>query len=167
MHKLDFYISNSVIIVRTLIFAAFFALSSGFVAEHFFKLQPCSLCLYQQYTFMSICIVGCVASLASFFKAHSKKVSLLLAILFLINAGIALYQVAVEQRWVEPPTQCKSKKLAGNSIEELREELLNTDVVRCDQVQWSFLGISMAGYNVLYCLFWSLLAFYFLKRQKK
>jgi disulfide bond formation protein DsbB len=27
-----------------------------------------------------------------------------------------------------------------------------TPVVRCDQVAWSFLGLSMAGYNVLISL---------------
>ncbi len=167
MHQLNSFFSTPKILPRVLIFASFLALMSGLVAEYVFKLRPCSLCLYQQYVFISICFVGCSASLMPFFKTHSKKISLILAVLFVINAGIAFYQVAVEHRWVEAPSQCQSKKLSGNSIEELREELLNTDVVRCDQIQWSLFGISMAGYNVIYSLFWGLFAFYFLRRHKQ
>ena len=147
--------------------AAFLSLLSGFVAEHFFKLRPCSLCLFQQYVFMAICLIGCAAILLPFLRGHTKKISLFLAILYVINAGIAFYQVAVEHHWVEPPTQCQNKKLSGNSIEEMREQLLNTETVRCDHVQWSLFGISMAGYNALYCLFLGIIAFYFLRRQKK
>lgn len=146
--------------------AAFLALVSGFIAEHFFKLRPCSLCLFQQYIFMAICLIGCAQLFLPFLKAASQKITFLLAILYIINSGIAFYQVAVEHHWVAPPSQCQHKKLSGNSIEEMREQLLNTEVVRCDQVQWSFLGISMAGYNTLYCLFWGIVAFYLFRKPK-
>lgn len=163
MGKINFL--SSKLLILTL--AAFFALLSGFVAEHFFKLRPCLLCLFQQYTFIVIVSVGCSAIFLPFLKGHTRKISFLLAILYVINAGIAFYQVAVEHRWIEPPSQCQSKKLSGNSIEEMREQLLNTETVRCDHVQWSLFGLSMAGYNVLYCLWWGIFAFYFLRRQKK
>jgi disulfide bond formation protein DsbB len=32
----------------------------------------------------------------------------------------------------------------------LRAALLATPVVRCDEVPWSFLGLSMAGYNFIF-----------------
>jgi disulfide bond formation protein DsbB len=166
MRKLNSFFSTSLGLQIILTLAAFFALLSAYSAEHFFKLRPCSLCLFQQYGFIIICLGGCVAVVLTFLKVHVKKISLFLATLYMINAGIAFYQVAVEHRWVEVPTQCQNKKLFGNSIEELREQLLNTETVRCDQVQWSLFGISMAGYNALYCLFWGLFSLYFLRKQK-
>lgn len=162
MHKLN----SPFLKIPFLTLAAFLALATGFIAEHFFKLRPCSLCLFQQYFFMAIFVVGCAQLFFPFLKAASQKITLLLAILYLVNAGIASYQVAVEHRWVSPPSQCQHKKLSGNSIEEMREQLLNTEIVRCDQVQWSFLGISMAGYNALYCLFWGLVAFCLSRKLK-
>jgi disulfide bond formation protein DsbB len=33
-------------------------------------------------------------------------------------------------------------------------------VVRCDEAAWRFLGISLAGYNVLICLAMAAVAFY-------
>ena len=32
------------------------------------------------------------------------------------------------------------------------EDILKVPLVRCDQVQWSFLGISMAGWNAIISL---------------
>ena len=32
------------------------------------------------------------------------------------------------------------------------EDILNTPLVRCDQVQWSLFGISMAGWNAILSL---------------
>jgi disulfide bond formation protein DsbB len=37
-------------------------------------------------------------------------------------------------------------------IEQLREQLLATDFVPCDQVSWSLFGVSLAGYNLLVSL---------------
>lgn len=146
---------------------AFIALSSGFVAEYFFKLRPCSLCLFQQYTFLAILIIGCLSIFLPFLKEFPRKASFLLALLYILNASIALYQVAVEHQWVDPPSQCQHKKLSGTSIEEMREQLLNTETIRCDQVQWSLFGISMAGYSALYCLGLGIFTFHFLRRHKK
>ncbi|MBT3703786.1 MAG: disulfide bond formation protein B, partial [Alphaproteobacteria bacterium] len=35
------------------------------------------------------------------------------------------------------------------SIDELRAQIMATPVIRCNDIQWSLFGISMAGYNVL------------------
>lgn len=41
----------------------------------------------------------------------------------------------------------------ANSIEALRQALLAAPVVRCDVPVWSLLGVSMAGYNMMFSLF--------------
>ena len=38
------------------------------------------------------------------------------------------------------------------SPEELLRRILEAPMVRCDDVQWSFLGISMAGWNAILSL---------------
>ena len=45
------------------------------------------------------------------------------------------------------PGQRTSVRPAG-----LRDQIQNTRVVRCDEAAWRFLGLSLAGYNVLISL---------------
>ena len=40
----------------------------------------------------------------------------------------------------------------ARSFSEMRDAILNAPAVRCDEVQWSLLGISMAGWNFLVSL---------------
>ena len=48
-------------------------------------------------------------------------------------------------------TTCASTA-RGASTADLLKEIMNTPLVRCDQVQFSFLGISMAGWNAILSL---------------
>ena len=43
-------------------------------------------------------------------------------------------------------------ELSGVEPASLLERLDKVKVVRCDEVQWRFLGLSLAGYNVLISL---------------
>ncbi len=52
------------------------------------------------------------------------------------------------------------------SIAELREQLLETRFIPCDEVPWSLFGISMAGYNVLASLGLALASFWAALRAK-
>jgi disulfide bond formation protein DsbB len=38
---------------------------------------------------------------------------------------------------------------AGMSTEAMLDSLMNAPLVRCDEIPWSLLGISMAGWNAL------------------
>ena len=42
--------------------------------------------------------------------------------------------------------------LARLPIEQLRDAMLATDFVPCDEIRWSLFGLSLAGYNVLLTL---------------
>jgi disulfide bond formation protein DsbB len=68
----------------------------------------------------------------------------------LTSAGIGAYHFGVEQDWWAGLQQCAVNTLADVSS----ADLLNTDVsvgapAACDKVAWSFLGLSMAGWNVV------------------
>ena len=75
------------------------------------------------------------------------------AIAFAIGAGLALYHVGVEQKWVSGPGFCAGDTglNSAQSIEELRKILLATPVVRCDELPWSLFGLSIAAWNALVC----------------
>jgi len=79
---------------------------------------------------------------------------LLCCLSYFINAGIAFYHVGVESHW------WKFGDCSGNfdlsNFENFKNSVMNAPNVRCDDVQFRFLGISMAGWNIFYCLFFAI-----------
>jgi disulfide bond formation protein DsbB len=76
----------------------------------------------------------------------------------LANAGLGAYHSGVEWGWWQGPTTCTGPLVNLPSAANLLEQLDKVKVVRCDEVQWRFLGLSLAGYNVLISLLMTALA---------
>lgn len=124
-------------------------LVTAYIMEHFFGIMPCQMCLYERNIFMA---VG-VFSFLSFFlippRFHSISL-IILGFVFMGGAIFAAYHVAVQQHWVALPAFCASNAFSDlDSVESLREQMLKTPLVRCDQVTWSLFGLSLAAYNAI------------------
>src|SRR3546814_14201427 len=61
---------------------------------------------------------------------------------------IGVYHAGVELGIFEGITQCASGAVGGSHADILAD-IMATPLVRCDQVQVAFLGISMAGWNAI------------------
>ncbi|MBM3490929.1 MAG: disulfide bond formation protein B [Alphaproteobacteria bacterium] len=120
------------------------ALGFALVSQYAFGLPPCVLCLYQRVPYLAALVLG----LAAFAWAPGRPYLLALAGLALLgNTGIALFHVGVEQHWWQGLSGC-SGAAGATSFEEMRRLIQQAPIVRCDEVAWSFLGLSMAGWNV-------------------
>ncbi len=127
------------------------ALATAFVAQYLFDLPPCKLCIYQRWPFALAIGFG--------FLGHSWRnkslfltiITALLAITLAVNSGIAIFHVGVEQGWWLGLSGCTAEVGSAKTIEQLRAQILNAPIVRCDEIAWSLFGISMAGYNALLC----------------
>lgn len=127
-------------------------LGSAFASEYWGGLTPCHLCWLQRYPYMATIALGIVAMILQVYAPDAKAWRACLAIAgiaFGVGAGIAAYHVGVEQHWWKGPESCTSTISTAASMEQLMQTLINTPVIRCDETQWSLLGISMAGYNFL------------------
>lgn len=71
---------------------------------------------------------------------------LLAALAIAISGAIGVFHAGVELGYWEGITMCT----AGGATS--LQDILSTPLVRCDQVQWGFLGISMAGWNAIISL---------------
>lgn len=134
-----------------LLFACVSALISALILEHFFALAPCSLCLYQRYGFLG---VGALCAFGFFFFENSfvQKWGLtILLIGFFSIAGLAFYQLLVEQKIVEAPRVCRFQNKA-KTVEEFLAQAKKLVVVPCDQPQGYFLGLTMTTYSLLFSL---------------
>ena len=69
-----------------------------------------------------------------------------------VNAALGIYHAGVEWHFWAGPTDCTGPLTNLNAGGSLLGQLQSINVVRCDEAAWRFLGISLAGYNVLISL---------------
>lgn len=124
---------------------------SLYFLQYVMLVTPCHLCLEQRYAFyFSIPL----AALLWLGVNHgvSRKVMIagfvVIAIVMLWNSGLAAYHAGVEWKFWQGPTDCSGPIDSLGSASDLLKRLQNISLVRCDEVTWSFLGISLAGWNV-------------------
>jgi disulfide bond formation protein DsbB len=131
------------------------ALALGWFSQLVLGLAPCKLCLEQRYAYyLDIPLAACIA-VAAWRRAPVWLLIAGLALLGLIalgNSGLAAYHAGVEWKLWAGPTDCTGTLLDPGKAGNLLQQLDQTKVVRCDEVQWRFLGLSFAGYNALLSL---------------
>lgn len=136
-----------------LLAAAVAVLGTALASQYLGGLRPCELCLWQRYPYaLMIGVAGVGLGLARVPAIPRGVLAALFAaaaLLMLTGGGIAVFHVGVEQHWWQGLAACGSDGSTARTVEELARELQGTGIVRCDEVAWSFAGISMAGYNVL------------------
>ena len=132
------------------VIASLASLAIAFASQYWAGLQPCILCWYQRYPYMAAAALGILGIIAAGRPGLLRSILLLAALAFFVDAGIAAFHVGVEQHWWAGTRECGSLLDLNASPEDLKNQLLNQPVVRCDEPAWVLLGISMAGYNFLY-----------------
>lgn len=124
-------------------------------------IRPCPLCLEQRYAYYLAIPLAAMTALAAGRRASSGLVLGGLAILVLAtmgNAVLGTYHAGVEWGFWQGPTDCSGPVGNLGSAGTLLERLDTVKVIRCDEVQWRFLGLSLAGYNVLISLLMAAIA---------
>jgi disulfide bond formation protein DsbB len=124
-------------------------------------IRPCPLCLEQRYAHYLAIPLGGLMAFAAGQKAPRWVLVVgfaILAAIMLGNAGLAAYHAGVEWQFWPGPTECSGPIVNFGSAGSLLERLDAVKVIRCDEVQWRFLGLSLAGYNVLISLLMAALA---------
>jgi len=122
-----------------------FALTS----EYVFGFAPCSLCLIQRYPHILVTITSVWLI---FFRTQNVFLYPVNTLIMALSIILASYHVGVEQSIFQGPQSCSSSNLSlvsEKSAEALLKEILNTSVVRCNEVTWSFMGLSMATWNLI------------------
>ncbi len=125
-------------------------------------IRPCPLCLEQRYAYYLAIPLGALVALAAARDAPRAVLYAGLAILAaaaLGNAWLGAYHAGVEWGLWKGPTDCTGPVLL--------ERLDTVKVIRCDEVQWRFLGLSLAGYNVLISLLMAAIAAWGIARSAK
>jgi len=118
-------------------------------------IRPCPLCLEQRYAYYLAVPLGALVAWAA--ARHAPRAVLIaglavLALAALANAYLGAYHAGVEWGFWPGPTECSGPVLDLGQAGSLFDNLDKVKVIRCDEVQWRFLGLSLAGYNALISL---------------
>ena len=116
---------------------------------------PCPMCLWQRWAHGAAVLIGLVALALP--RGPVVAAGMLAA---LTGAGIALYHSGVERGWWLGPSSCTSAPLDGMSAQAAFEQMMAAPLVRCDEIPWQILGLSLANLNIglslLLAAFWAL-----------
>lgn len=133
--------------------------SATIAGAWFFQLvldiKPCPLCLEQRYAYYAIIPLSALIALVARRGGPRAVLFLGLALLLIAglgNAAFGAYHAGVEWGFWKGPTDCTGPLVDFGKAGNLLEQLDKVKVIRCDEVQWRFLGLSLAGYNALISL---------------
>jgi disulfide bond formation protein DsbB len=114
-------------------------------------LHPCEMCYWQRWPHAAAILLAALAFTGTAGSSRSRGLTLLAALAIAVSGAIGVYHAGVEAKIFEGFTQCTASG-KGLSTAELLKQITHAPLVRCDEVQFRFLGISMAGWNAILSL---------------
>jgi disulfide bond formation protein DsbB len=129
------------------------AIAHGF--ERFGGLAPCALCLHQREAYWIAAAIATLALLARRMEGAevtNRALNLLLTFAFVGGAIVAGFHMGVEYKWWPGLPSCTAASSGAVPTDLLGALNQPLHVAGCDKAPWIFLGLSMAGWNMLISL---------------
>jgi disulfide bond formation protein DsbB len=127
-------------------------LAGAYGSQYWGGLYPCEMCWWQRYAHMAALVPAALAFTAPAESRRSRTLTLLAALGIAVSGVIGVYHAGVEAKIFEGFTTCTSLAKPGGSTADLLKQITHAPLIRCDQVQYRFLGISLAGWNAIMSL---------------
>jgi disulfide bond formation protein DsbB len=131
-------------------------LAAAHAFQRFGGLEPCNLCLKQREVYWGAVAVAGVATLWAVVSRASRGTprvaAFLLGAIFITGFATSVFHMGGELKWWALPASCAAASgpadLSALTALALGEGP-TTVAPSCGDVAWSFLGLSMAGWNAL------------------
>ena len=134
-----------------LIVISLVAISSALIAEYMFNFQPCDLCLKQRHPYyLIIVVVLLIFVMPNFYKLAMYS---LVQIATIYGIFYSVWHVGVENKLLKGPAGCSTGLDKFSNTADLKQQILSKQVISCDEVIWSFFGISAASINTIVLMF--------------
>ncbi len=132
---------------------ALFSLGFAYISQYGFGLYPCQLCLYQRIPYYALLIIGILVFFMQSNIGDVMRLGAFGVIALLAVTGLAFFHMGVEYGWWEGTEACGAQGMVAESVEQLKSLIMNTPVVKCTDPAFVFLGLSMAGWNMVWSFF--------------
>ena len=108
---------------------------------------PCELCILQRWPHLAAVLIAAVIAFADI-----RALRWLGAAAAALACAFAVFHSGVEFGLWEGPAACTGGlgDIGAMSAQDLMARLQTAPVVRCDQPQWYFLGLTMAAWNAIF-----------------
>ena len=134
--------------VKLLGLGSLFMIGAALFFEHVMGLHPCKMCIWQRIPHY-ITIWLAAISIIPQMRMYSRPLLGLMSLSLLVGASIAFWHSGVELKLLEGPSSCSAAMSLSGDPSALLDQILATPAIRCDEVPWSFFGLSMANWNLL------------------
>ena len=132
--------------------------------EYFLDLKPCILCIYQRIPYFFAIFLAIIFLFIEDYK-FQKIFYYLYSITFLSSLLLAIYHFGIENNFWSAFTSCEINDSYIKDKSNLKEYLLEKEFVSCSKVNFSLLGISLVGYNIIISLFLLILSLLKLRKN--
>jgi disulfide bond formation protein DsbB len=128
---------------------AFGLIAFGLVLQHGMGLQPCPLCILQRFAYLAVGIFAAAAALLAP-RPVARVSGVLMLLAALTGGGIAAWHV-----WLQMNPESLS---CGPGLATMMENFPLTEVLSkifrgsgdCSEAAWVFLGLSIAGWSLVW-----------------
>ena len=128
-----------------------FMLISAFYLEYFHGALPCDLCITQRWFHGAIITYSFIILFIINKTSISKKLLIIGGVFLWFSSSLAgLYHFGIEMNFWTGPDGCSSNI---DFSKDTLTYLLNKSPIKCDEVIFEFLGLSLAGWNALASFF--------------
>jgi len=118
-------------------------LGGALFSQYVGGLYPCEMCYWQRWPHGAAILLAIGAFIS---PVRARPLVLLAALAILVSGAIGVYHAGVEIGWWEGITVCTT------NIATSLEDILKVPLVRCDEIQWAFLGLSLAAWNAIFSI---------------
>ena len=133
------------------------------IAEFYFSLLPCELCVYQRFPYIVVIIFAALAIGSGFYD--KQKIALLFASIFLVSSFLAFYHSGVEYG-VWSYGGCAKQALPG-TLQKFHSSLAAPIPKSCNEIEWTIFNLSISIYNGVLSLALSIISLYSAVKLKK
>lgn len=140
-------------------------LAFGLYLQHVVGLEPCPMCIVQRYALVLVALLAGIGAAAS-----GRLTQLAMSFGVLLLAGFGAF-VAARQSWLQwyPPEIASCGRDFYGMIETFPLKRAIPMIFRgsgdCTQVDWTFLGMSIANWSFLWFVFFAVVALVLIVRH--
>ena len=140
-------LSNNKLILNTILAFSFTSLAIAYFIQYILGHEPCNLCLIERIPYLASLILISIIFIINKFE---KVIAGIVLLFFIFGSVVSFYHVGIEQGFFSESFVCDLGSTGMDmSKEDLLKQLQNKTPISCEDVTFTFFGLSLATINTI------------------